>query len=69
MANSAERLRQRGTAAHNTVIVDGEDSTEVWEASQSRGAQGHLPLGAQRRHYRALFARWVRQAQGTTAAP
>jgi uncharacterized heparinase superfamily protein len=25
-----ERLRQRGTAAHNTVLVDGEDSTEVW---------------------------------------
>ncbi len=27
---SAERLRQRGTAAHNTVIVDGMDSSEVW---------------------------------------
>ena len=27
---SAERLRQRGTAAHNTVIVDGHDSSEVW---------------------------------------
>ncbi len=27
---SAERLRQRGTAAHNTVIVDGDDSSEVW---------------------------------------
>lgn len=26
----AERLRQRGTAAHSTVIVDGEDSSEVW---------------------------------------
>lgn len=25
-----ERLRQRGTAAHNTVLVDGEDSSEVW---------------------------------------
>lgn len=28
--NSAERLRQRGTAAHNTVVVDGRDSSEVW---------------------------------------
>ncbi len=28
--NSAERLRQRGTAAHNTVVVDGQDSSEVW---------------------------------------
>lgn len=28
----AERLRQRGTAAHNTVVVDGEDSSEVWGA-------------------------------------
>ena len=27
---SAERLRQRGTAAHNTVVVDGLDSSEVW---------------------------------------
>lgn len=25
-----ERERQRGTAAHNTLIVDGQDSTEVW---------------------------------------
>jgi uncharacterized heparinase superfamily protein len=25
-----ERQRQRGTAAHNTVVVDGEDSSEVW---------------------------------------
>ncbi|MCB9903601.1 MAG: alginate lyase family protein [Planctomycetes bacterium] len=27
---SAERVRQRGTAAHNTVEVDGADSSEVW---------------------------------------
>lgn len=27
---SAERLRQRGTAAHNTVVINGEDSSEVW---------------------------------------
>ncbi len=26
----AERLRQRGTAAHNTVVVDERDSSEVW---------------------------------------
>ena len=25
-----ERLRQRGTAAHNTVTIDGQDSSEVW---------------------------------------
>lgn len=29
-SSDAERLRQRGTAAHNTVIVDGQDSSEVW---------------------------------------
>jgi uncharacterized heparinase superfamily protein len=28
----AERVRQRGTAAHNTVAVDGEDSSEVWSS-------------------------------------
>ncbi len=27
---SGERLRQRQTAAHNTVVVDSEDSSEVW---------------------------------------
>jgi uncharacterized heparinase superfamily protein len=27
---SKERLRQRKTAAHNTVVVDDEDSSEVW---------------------------------------
>lgn len=25
-----ERLRQRGTAAHSTLVVDGEDTSEVW---------------------------------------
>lgn len=28
--NDAERQQQRSTAAHNTVTVDGEDSSEVW---------------------------------------
>jgi uncharacterized heparinase superfamily protein len=28
--DSTERIRQRGTAAHNTVMVDGADSSEVW---------------------------------------
>lgn len=27
---SAERLRQRGTAAHTTVMLDGQNSSEVW---------------------------------------
>jgi uncharacterized heparinase superfamily protein len=29
--NSEERIRQRGTAAHNTVVVERQNSTEVWE--------------------------------------
>jgi uncharacterized heparinase superfamily protein len=37
-----ERLRQRGTAAHNTVCVDGEDSSEVW--SSFRVARRARPL-------------------------
>lgn len=28
--SSPERLRQRGTGAHNTVVVAGENSSEVW---------------------------------------
>jgi uncharacterized heparinase superfamily protein len=30
--NNADRHAQRGTAAHNTVRVDGQDSSEVWSA-------------------------------------
>ncbi|MCP4193561.1 MAG: heparinase [Planctomycetaceae bacterium] len=40
---SAERLRQRGTAAHNTVIVDQTDSSHVW--SGFRLAQRAKPFG------------------------
>lgn len=29
--SSPERLRQRGTAAHNCVVVAGQDSSEVWD--------------------------------------
>jgi uncharacterized heparinase superfamily protein len=29
-AEGPERSRQRGTAAHNTVVVNGQDSSEVW---------------------------------------
>ena len=41
--NSAERLRQRGTAAHNTVVVNGQDSSEVWGGF--RVARRAYPLG------------------------
>src|SRR5690606_15320930 len=41
---NAERLRQRGTAAHNTVVVDGQDSSEVWSAF--RVARRARPWGA-----------------------
>ncbi len=39
---SAERLRQRSTSAHNTVEVDGQNSSEVW--SSFRVAQRARPL-------------------------
>lgn len=40
--NDAERLRQRGSAAHNTVVVDGTDSSEVWSAFRvARRARVH----------------------------
>lgn len=29
--NQRQRLQERGTAAHNTVTVDGQDSSEVWD--------------------------------------
>lgn len=40
---SAERLRQRGTAAHNTVVVDGRNSSEVWAGF--RVARRARPIG------------------------
>jgi uncharacterized heparinase superfamily protein len=39
----SERLRQRGTAAHNTVVLNGENSSEVW--SGFRVARRARPLG------------------------
>ena len=40
--NDAERQRQRATAAHNTVVVDGRDSSEVWSAFRvARRARVH----------------------------
>jgi uncharacterized heparinase superfamily protein len=37
-----ERLRQRGTAAHNTVVIDGADSSEVWSSFRvARRARPH----------------------------
>ncbi|MEB2353213.1 MAG: alginate lyase family protein [Burkholderiaceae bacterium] len=41
----AERLRQRGTAAHNTVVVDSADSSEVW--SSFRVARRARPMNVQ----------------------
>jgi uncharacterized heparinase superfamily protein len=38
-----ERLRQRGTAAHNTLEIDGRDSSEVW--SGFRVARRARPFG------------------------
>ena len=41
----AERQRQRGTRAHNTVVVDGADSSEVWAAFRvARRARAQLHL-------------------------
>lgn len=41
---SDERLRQRKTAAHNTVEVDGEDSSEVWSGFRvARRAYPSIP--------------------------
>lgn len=39
-----ERLRQRGTGAHSTVLINGEDSSEVW--SGFRVARRARPIGA-----------------------
>jgi uncharacterized heparinase superfamily protein len=41
--SSAERLRQRGTAAHNTVVLNGQNSSEVWGGF--RVARRAFPFG------------------------
>lgn len=41
--NSNERQKQRGTAAHNTVTINGQNSTEVW--SGFRVARRAHPIG------------------------
>lgn len=63
----AERHRQRSTAAHNTVVVDGQNSSEVWAGFRvARRAQviihdirGHEELIADASHdgYRRLAGR------------
>lgn len=45
---SPERLRQRGSAAHNTVVVDGKDSSEVWGGF--RVARRAYPIGLRVQH-------------------
>jgi uncharacterized heparinase superfamily protein len=62
-----ERQRQRGTAAHNTVVVDGQDSTEVWAGfrvarrarARLHGATSTLPAVVEASHdgYRRLPGR------------
>ena len=63
-----ERLRQRGTAAHNTVEVDGQDSSEVWAGFRvARRARivslevderpGHWSIRASHDGYRRLRGR------------
>lgn len=42
---SEERLRQRGTAAHNTVLVENQNSSEVW--SSFRVGRRAVPSGVQ----------------------
>lgn len=51
----AERLRQRGTRAHNTVVVDGLDSSRVWGGF--RVAQRARPFGLEVVHGKLMEVR------------
>lgn len=57
---SAERLRQRGTPAHNTVVVDGQDSSEVWGGF--RVARRAYPVGLRVQHANGTTSTEVRCA-------
>lgn len=49
---SPERLRQRGTKAHNTVVVNGENSSEVWGGF--RVARRAYPLDTDFKEYNGV---------------
>lgn len=51
----AERLRQRGTRAHNTVVVNGQDSSQVWGGF--RVAQRARPVDLTVRHGTSIEVR------------
>lgn len=71
----AERLRQRGTAAHNTVVVDDTDSSEVWssfrvarrarvmDVAWGKDADSTLWLRAAHDGYRRLSGRVVHRRE------
>lgn len=67
-SNGDERRYQRGTAAHNTILIDGEDSSEVWRSFRvARRARVHeltfdaegAEMGAWHDGYRRLHGRPV----------
>jgi uncharacterized heparinase superfamily protein len=71
-----ERLRQRGTAAHNTVVVDGENSSEVWGGfrvarrarptlHEARTGDGCIVVDASHDGYRRLPGRNVHRRRWT----
>jgi uncharacterized heparinase superfamily protein len=72
----AERLRQRGTAAHNTVSVDGQDSSEVWGGFRvarrarivglaAHVADGRIEVECRHDGYRRLAGRLIHRRRWT----
>lgn len=68
----AERLRQRGTAAHSALVLDGQDSSEVWSGfrvgrrarivhREVRSGPSTLELEAAHDGYRHLTGRPIHQ--------
>ena len=51
-----ERLRQRGTAAHNTVIVDNENSSEVWSSFRVARRAKPMHVSTQLRSAKAVIS-------------
>lgn len=63
--DGSERLRQRGTAAHNTVVIDGLNSSEVWSGFRvgRRARPGGVAIGKRNDGYIVACAhdgyRWL----------
>jgi len=55
-----ERLRQRGTAAHNTLMLDGEEQSEIWASHRMGRRAAPLDRGSAEHSFEAAHDGYLR---------